>query len=270
MEHRSVPASSVLGLKAELHAARPRAQHETRAPPQRARPALRWSDAPRRTHDADAPDDRLAASRSKLARKAHLYAKLQQGRGGHAAHGLVDWDLKDDEDAQDDDDGSGDGDNDGDAQTELPADDPDDPLVEHVDEFGRTRMVRRSDLPRAAPPSDESEPEAIYGPATSFPVYRREPRTLEVRAPRAASPPPEHFDADWEVRTRGAAFYKFDADERVRQAQQRELQALRAETQAQRAERGAAHAPRARRTTLGAARRAARQRVVDAHRAAAR
>lgn len=267
MQRSGVNASSVMGLKAELHAARQRAEQKREAPNKRARTdKLRFAEATHPDTPKEAPsDDRLAASRAKLQRKARAYAQMQEGRAaGHAAEGLVDWDLKTDDGVHD---AASDA-SDDDRPASPPADDPDDPLVEHVDEFGRTRMVRRSEQPRAPTP-EEDEPEAIYGPATSFPVYQRAPHQLEVRPPRPLSPEPEHFDADWEIRARGAAFYKFDANEEVRRAQQRDLQALRDETQARRAERGTAPVPE-RRTTLGAARRAARQRVIDAHRTSVR
>ncbi|WFC95901.1 hypothetical protein MBRA1_002556 [Malassezia brasiliensis] len=267
MQRSGVNASSVMGLKAELHAARQRAEQKREAPNKRARTEkLRFAEAshvdtPKETFS----DDRLVVSRIKLQRKARTYAQIQEGRtSNRPAEGLVDWDLKAGEDA----DYTASDASDVDRPASPPPDDPDDPLVEHVDEFGRTRMVRRSELPRAPTPEDD-EPGAIYGPATSFPVYQRAPHQLEVRPPRPLSPEPEHFDADWEIRTRGAAFYKFDANEDVRRAQQRDLQALRDETQARRAERGAAPITE-RRTTLGAARRASRQRVIDAHRTSVR
>lgn len=267
MQRSGVSASSVMGLKAEIHAARQRAEQEREAPNKRARTdKLRFAEAAHdETPKETLSDDRLAASRIKLQRKARAYARMQEGRqSSSAAEGLVDWDLK----AGDDVDHTPSDASDIDRPASPPADDPDDPLVEHVDEFGRTRMVRRSELPRAPTP-EEDEPEAIYGPATSFPVYHRAPHQLEVRPPRPLSPEPEHFDAEWEIRTRGAAFYKFDANENVRRAQQRDLQALRDETQARRADRGMSPVAE-RRTTLGAARRAARQRVIDAHRTSVR
>ena len=224
--------------------------------PLRLRTEIRPAPAPR-PHPRD-PDDREAASARALAHKAARYDKLAQGYG-LADDGLVDWDAKD---------------------VESPASTPSPPteladaeeLVEYTDEFGRTRAVRASDVPRdymresddlEAPADDD----AVYGPATAFPVYRREVRQLDTRIapPRAEA---THFDADWEVRDRGAAFYRFSRDEATRHAQQAELQARRAETVAQRAK-GPTHTTSA--PVPGArarARRAARQRVIDAHRAA--
>lgn len=250
-----VSASSVMGLKAELHAARQRAKGEE-APQKRRRTQLRWADAPKdanRGGEHHAEDRALETSRAALERKARAYAKLQHGKqGGIETDGLVDWDMKDEEEEEQEE-----------GEEEPEADDPNDPLVEYEDEFGRTRMVRQSDLPRHTPHvPDEPYDNAVYGPATSFPVFHNTPRTLPIPE-RRATPEPEHFDADWDIRARGAAFYKFDANEEVRRTQQRDLQALRHETEAKRAERPQRPIQR---TTLGAARRAARQRYVDAQR----
>ncbi|WFD28543.1 hypothetical protein MNAN1_003555 [Malassezia nana] len=257
-------ASSLTQLRAELHAARERAQVSSGSASQAKGPLRLRSDAqaaatPRRT-EAETSEEvaRHAASARALAHKAARYDKLAHGYGLEE-DSLVDWDAKD-----------GDGNT---MPSSPPPDDQDtEALVEYTDEFGRTRTARASDVPReylrASDDLDASDDDhAIYGPATSFPVYRREAPQLDTRiaAPRAEA---VHFDADWEVRDRGAAFYRFSRDEATRQAQQAELQARRAETVAQRAKE-ATHA-----TTIpvpgarAAARRAERWRVIEAHRAA--
>ena len=48
---------------------------------------------------------------------------------------------------------------------------------------------------------------------------------------RSGRGPESHFDADWEVRHRGAAFYNFSKDETQRRAQMAELQHLRTQTE---------------------------------------
>ncbi|WFD00194.1 hypothetical protein MYAM1_002941 [Malassezia yamatoensis] len=271
MQRRSnVNESSVAGLKAELHAARQRAQGLVPPGSKRLRTdKLQLADRPRRDAESTARfDDRAAASRAKLERKAHLYTKLQQGKGaGFDSEGLVDWDLKDREPSPEADDDQLHREDQGSAASLADEEHAEDPLVEFTDELGRTRMIRKSDLPRVPSPDSEEEQEAIYGPASSFPVYHRDPRMLEVLPPRPVSPEAEHFNADWEIRNRGAAFYKFDADESKRRAQQRDLDTLRQETQSRRAEHSIP-TQSSHRTTLGSERRAERQRLVDARRAA--
>ncbi|WFD21055.1 hypothetical protein MCAP1_003311 [Malassezia caprae] len=199
--------------------------------------------------DADPEQLREAASARALPHKAARYDKLAQGYG-LADDGLVDWDAKDP------------------VSPSTPSPPPtDDELVEYTDEFGRTRTARKSDVPREYARERDEMPEednAVYGPATAFPVYRREVPQLDTRIAQRAEA--VHFDADWEVRDRGAAFYRFSHDAATREAQQAELQARRAETVAQRSKSTHTTAPvpgaRAR------ARRAARQQVIDAHRAA--
>lgn len=242
-------ASSVTQLRAELHAARERARGSAAPAPKgplRLRTEAR-APAPR-TH-ADPETLRESASARTLTHKAARYDKLAQGYG-LADDGLVDWDAKVPESP---------------TTPSPPPTDADD-LVEYTDEFGRTRTARASDVPRDLLRESDETPEddgAVYGPATSFPVYRREVPQLDTRI--AHRPEAVHFDANWEVRDRGAAFYRFSHDAATREAQQAELQARRAETVAQRSKPTHTTAPvpgaRAR------ARRAARQQVIDAHRA---
>lgn len=73
---------------------------------------------------------------------------------------------------------------------------------------------------------------AIYAPQTEFPVYQRSPRSLPTSLPDADQA--KHFDASYEVRNRGAAFYAFDKDEEVRARQMRELEEARRTTEMRR------------------------------------
>ncbi|KAJ1018430.1 hypothetical protein NDA18_006584 [Ustilago nuda] len=122
-----------------------------------------------------------------------------------------------------------------------------DPQIEYVDEFGRTRKSRLSEVPRdllfAEYRGDKEEEEeeeeegdiAIYGPATSFPVY--DPgvhRRHREQKKREREKEGVHFDADFEKRHYGAAFYRFSKDERERQRQMAHLGRLRDETRERR------------------------------------
>ena len=79
-------------------------------------------------------------------------------------------------------------------------------------------------------------------PVNFFPVY--EPSSDRVAAIQAAAaeennPLNIHYDADREVRAKGAGFYQFSADEETRKRQMEELQQARNETEKTRQELGA-------------------------------
>ncbi|KAI8997724.1 hypothetical protein BDB01DRAFT_846343 [Pilobolus umbonatus] len=95
----------------------------------------------------------------------------------------------------------------------------DDPWVEYEDEFGRTRVVRRSEVPVRSP-SPESE-EEFYMPR---PSYER-----EDGGPDGSTL--NHYDVTREIRTTGVGFYRFSTDDEERQAQFEKLQQLRQETE---------------------------------------
>lgn len=243
MTQSGISASSLLGLKAELQAARQRAAGTSA---QKVVPKKRIGDvlgtrAQRggRAQDSDEPQvSDLERSRVSLEQKASAYERYARGdctpRTSDAAGGLIDWDMRD-----------------YDREPETVEDD--DELVDILDEFGRARTVRRTE----APPLDE-EDNAIYGPSTQFPVYTR----TNARTERSPSPP-VHFDADAEPRARGAAFFKFSRDEQERQSQQEQLRALHDET---RANRNAYDIPPDA-PPRSAVRRAARQALIDRRRA---
>ncbi len=118
----------------------------------------------------------LARSRAALERKAEMYDKLKKGL--HAGLdgerrkelvGLVDWERKleehesssgSDSDSEEDESGGGNG------KLSL----QDDPIIEYVDDFGRTRSDRRSNVPlHLLPPehgvgADGAEQSASYQP----------------------------------------------------------------------------------------------------------
>ncbi|GAA5927143.1 CCDC174 family protein [Sporobolomyces koalae] len=143
-----------------------------------------------------------------------------------------------------------------------------DPLVEFTDEFGRTRMIPRSEVPRGAPfnsldsntyvPVEEEStqqrtgvfqpgegPQAsnvIYGDQTTFPVYAPDPAILAQRAATLAAaqnaPLVDHYDSTKETtRQRGAGFYQFSGTEDERRQQMESLELERQETERKRAER---------------------------------
>ncbi|KAI8096344.1 uncharacterized protein BX664DRAFT_323715 [Halteromyces radiatus] len=94
-----------------------------------------------------------------------------------------------------------------------------DPWVEYEDEFGRTRVVRQSQLPR--PRSRSPSPD----PTTS--------RSFDIIEPADRSHI-RHYVASQENRTRGVGHYSFAVDDEERQIQIANLNKLRQETEAAR------------------------------------
>ncbi|GAA6011666.1 hypothetical protein JCM10207_004201 [Rhodosporidiobolus poonsookiae] len=220
-------------------------------------------------------------AKEQLERKAAIYDKIRKGKTGGLSEDqigslLVDFDRKtyDNPDASSDDESGSDVDESLTVPS-RPIEDPDepgpslphDPLVEYTDDFGRTRMIPRSEVPRGAPFRDPAAPEGevsyrtgvegssaafqpgegprasnvIYGDQTSFPVYEPDPAVLAQRAATLAAaanaPLVSHYDASQENRTRGAGFYQFSGDEATRQAQMEALKRERDETERKRRER---------------------------------
>ncbi|GAA5908764.1 hypothetical protein JCM6882_008201 [Rhodosporidiobolus microsporus] len=220
-----------------------------------------------------------AKIKAQLERKAAIYDKIRKGKTGGLNEDqigslLVDFDRKnyDNPDTSDDDSVGSDVDesltvperciNDDEPGPSLPYD----PLVEFTDEFGRTRMIPRSEVPRGAPFRDPTQgagdaqystaveppsafkpgegPDAsqiIYGDQTSFPVYEPDPEVLAKRAATlaaaAAAPLVDHYNASEENRQRGAGFYGFSGNEDERKAQMEALKREREETERRRRER---------------------------------
>lgn len=93
-----------------------------------------------------------------------------------------------------------------------------DPWVEFEDEFGRTRIVRQSELPSHQQHSSDSEEE-------EFEMKRPGHDGFGDRSNI------DHYEADREIRTKGVGFYSFSKTEHERQEQLAKLNALRAETE---------------------------------------
>ncbi|KAH9902782.1 hypothetical protein C8Q73DRAFT_634712 [Cubamyces lactineus] len=191
----------------------------------------------------------LESARAILERKARVYDKLRKGKSGgldDKQYGalLVDFEQKgiDPHYSSDSDD----------VDESLtvpvpPEGEEDDPIMEYLDEYGRTRTARRSEIPRERLPRPEEDeedfdPYVIHNPVDHFPVYQQsEERAEEIkrRLAEESKPPTIHYDASREVRAKGAGFYQFSADEETRRKQMEELRKAREETQKTRAETGA-------------------------------
>ncbi|KAF9138832.1 hypothetical protein BGX30_008711 [Mortierella sp. GBA39] len=132
-----------------------------------------------------------------------------------------------------------------------PRDYKDDPWVEHVDEFGRSRLVRQSEIPAPEPSRDCHDSPGIYNPANPFPVFRNQDAidkeewikdaTGEMTRGAARRRPGysqankvRHYDNTAERRARGVGFYAFSQDEEERAKQMRELLEMRNQTETSR------------------------------------
>ncbi|KAK3902555.1 hypothetical protein C8A05DRAFT_33733 [Staphylotrichum tortipilum] len=193
-------------------------------------------------------------ARRKMESKARLYAAMQRGDYIGRETGLVDFDRKwaesksannlagasssDSSDSEPDD-----------------ADTVDKTRHEYTDEFGRVRHLTRAQilrLQRGAASAVELEqmsarpraPEAlIHGDAIQADAFaaRNGLDTMEALArkrDRSATPPPaKHYEADWEIRTKGVGFYKFSKEEGKREEEMAALEEERKRTEGLRRER---------------------------------
>ncbi|KAI0330223.1 hypothetical protein GY45DRAFT_1251322 [Cubamyces sp. BRFM 1775] len=192
----------------------------------------------------------LESARAILERKAKVYDKLRKGKSGGLNDKQYDALLVDFEQKGIDPYFSSDSDDVDESLTVPvpPEGEEDDPIMEYVDEYGRTRTARRSEIPRDRLPQAEKEdeedfdPYVIHNPVNHFPTYQQSEERLEDIRRKAAeedNPLNIHYDASREVRAKGAGFYQFSADEETRRKQMEELRKAREETQKTRAETGA-------------------------------
>ncbi|CAG8497185.1 5793_t:CDS:10 [Ambispora leptoticha] len=181
----------------------------------------------------------LEASRIALEKKAKLYDKLKKtGIEDEtlAEEILVDFDRKAFEEVSDD--------NDKDENDKQDEKNEEDPWVEYVDEFGRTRVARKSQVPKEpSPPLPSSsnnmslEDDNEYQPTMmSADMYMEQERLRwEKEALEELKRGPQHYDETKEIRTKGVGFYRFSKDEQERQEQMRALKEMRNETLQKRA-----------------------------------
>lgn len=186
-------------------------------------------------------------ARRKMESKARLYAAMQRGDYIGREIGLVDFDRKWAESQQANNPenlSSSDSDSDDDGGNNV-----DTTLHEFTDEFGRVRHLTRSQilrLQRGAASATELEnmsarPKApdnvIYGDAVQAEAFtaRDGVETMEELArkrDRSPTPPEDtHYQADWEIRTKGVGFYKFSKEEGKREEEMKGLEAERARTE---------------------------------------
>ncbi|ORX93406.1 hypothetical protein K493DRAFT_353468 [Basidiobolus meristosporus CBS 931.73] len=176
--------------------------------------------------EQEAEKPSLDASRKALERKAKLYEKLKRTNlddmnEKDIEEMLVDFERKQWEQADESD-------------LSEKEKETDDPWVEYIDEFGRTRLLRQSEVPKERSPSPQYEdglPTMMS--ADMRRELERERWEAEARAEIAAGP--AHYDDAHEIRTKGVGYYRFSTNEEERRAQLLELKNLRNETEQVRA-----------------------------------
>ncbi|KAJ3988910.1 hypothetical protein F5890DRAFT_1488747 [Lentinula detonsa] len=190
----------------------------------------------------------LENARISLERKSKKYTQLIQGKTAGLNEKqmealLVDFDAKGiDSNWESDSD-------DVDESLTVPTHDGDDPMVEYIDEYGRTRTARKSEVPRQAKLDEEIQEDDDEGVIRNpqvlqnhFPTFHLdEDRRTQIVNEYAEenNPLDKHYDPNSEVRDRGAASYSFSLDEQTRQARLDDLKATHLETNATRKEMGA-------------------------------
>ncbi|KAG9285389.1 hypothetical protein G9A89_010864 [Geosiphon pyriformis] len=172
----------------------------------------------------------LEASRLALQRKAKLYDRLKKtGIEDEklAEEILVDFDRKISEQPFDND-----------LDTE---ENDDDPWVEYIDEYGRTRVTRKSQVPKELSPPPKSLAGDGDGDGDEQPTMmskdmymEQERRRWEEEALAEINNGPLHYDETKEIRTKGVGFYRFSKNEEERQEQMSALKEMRYETEQKR------------------------------------
>ncbi|KAH6843075.1 hypothetical protein B0I37DRAFT_383618 [Chaetomium sp. MPI-CAGE-AT-0009] len=193
-------------------------------------------------------------ARRKMESKARLYAAMQRGDYIGREIGLVDFDRKWAEAESKNNPGAASSDSDSEPDDEQDSN-IDTTLHEYTDEFGRVRPLTRSQilrLQRGAASATELEhmsarPKApttlIYGDAVQAEAFTAQDggeamEALARKRDRSPTPPEAtHYQADWEIRTKGVGFYKFSKEEGRREEEMKALEEERAKTEGLRKER---------------------------------
>ena len=195
-------------------------------------------------------------ARRKMEEKARKYAAMKRGdyvATENEAAPLVDFDRKWAEKAEEGEELS----DTSERSDEEAIDDPSaNVIIEYEDEFGRLRKGTRAEKERferqkmrgihssielegmSARPSAPQN--LIYGDAVQAMAFTpsgdiEKMEALAQKRDRSATPPEQkHYDADWEIRTKGTGFYKFSQDEEERLQAMKNLDEERKKTEEER------------------------------------
>ncbi|KAK0628818.1 hypothetical protein B0T17DRAFT_606333 [Bombardia bombarda] len=200
-------------------------------------------------------------ARRKMESKARLYAAMQRGDYVGREIGLVDFDRKWAEKADkktNNNASSSSSSSSSSEDSDQESDNNDTEIIEYEDEFGRLRRGTRGEqlrlqrrLARGQASTAEldhmsARPKApehlIFGDAVqaeAFVAYDVEAmeQLARKRDRSATPPPPAHYEADREIRTKGVGFYAFSKDEEKRKGEMKGLEKERERTEGLRRER---------------------------------
>ncbi|KAK3402091.1 hypothetical protein B0T20DRAFT_467009 [Sordaria brevicollis] len=200
----------------------------------------------------------LERARRNMEHKARLYAAMQRGDYIGKEIGLVDFDRKWAEEQEKKTGHTGEVSSSSSEDEESEEEERKQELIEYTDDFGRTRLVtpaQKAKLERSRSSAAEltqmsarpAEPEqlivgdTIQTEAFAATVTADRLETInELAAKRdrsATPPPPTHYDANWEIRTKGVGFFQFSKDEKKREEEMRALEEERRKTEEKRRER---------------------------------
>lgn len=204
------------------------------------------------TSTAPLDDAAWRQAKRKMEDKARLYSAMKRGDiDDDDGRALIDFDRKWADAGGENAELSAQSDSDDDGASDGVAS-----VVEYEDEFGRTRHGTRLDAAREAARRKRATGEAadvftarpvqpsaiIYGDAIQAAAFDLDIDTADKMAELAARrdkeltpPPPVHFDAKEEVRTRGTGFFAFSRDESERTRQMEALERQRMDTERVRA-----------------------------------
>ncbi|KAG5513303.1 hypothetical protein PMAC_001366 [Pneumocystis sp. 'macacae'] len=162
---------------------------------------------------------KIEASKTALKRKAIQYEMMRRGgydiniKGTIAENLLVDFDRKwvEQEFAIDS------------SPESNETDEENNPWVEYIDEFGRTRTVRKVDLPRDITPEQETIPEnIIYGDFIQ--TFNLDQERIQKILEEPEESLEAFYDSKKEIRTKGVGFYQFSEDVQKRKKQREALE----------------------------------------------
>jgi hypothetical protein len=109
---------------------------------------------------------------------------------------------------------------------QSPSDESEDDMIEVVDEFGRSRQIKRNEYyngpverPKELIHGDIVQHEAVQLNSLNSPGKQNLEESEDV-----------HYDSKWEVRDKGVGFYQFSQNEEERRRQMDELKHIRGET----------------------------------------
>ncbi|ODQ49864.1 hypothetical protein SAICODRAFT_32202 [Saitoella complicata NRRL Y-17804] len=230
--------TSTLSLASELALAKERFNRERQTKSSRpSRPEKKrtiWESSNKGVAERNARDERvykensdeMDRSRRALERKAKEYERLRKGEDRREDDAVVDFDRKwaEEEDKI------------GYHDEKEAEEEYEEPKIEITDEFGRTRLVSRSDAVaygHLAPINDTYKPSAplIHGDVIQTNAFTLNTDAVAKIWSTPDDPLYEHYNSKVEIRNKGVGHFTFSVDEAERVREMEELKGMREETE---------------------------------------